>query len=76
MFFFNLQKIFDYAGSSLLGSGFLYLGEQGLLSSCAAQVLGAQASVVVAHGLSCSQVDRIFLDQGLNPCPLHWQAES
>ena len=26
-----------------------------------------------AHGLSCGG---IFLDQGLNPCPLHWQVDS
>ena len=33
-------------------------------------------SVVVAHGLSCSAACGIFPDQGLNPCPLHWQADS
>ena len=33
-------------------------------------------SVIVAHGPSCSAVCRIFPDQGLNPCPLHWQADS
>ena len=33
-------------------------------------------SVVVAHGPSCSAVCGIFLDQGSNPCPLHWQADS
>ena len=32
-------------------------------------------SVVVAHGLSCSVACGIFPDQGLNPCPLHWQAD-
>ena len=31
-------------------------------------------SVVVAHGLSCSAACGIFLDQGSNSCPLHWQA--
>ena len=53
---------------------------------CGAQALGVWAlvvvapglystgSVVVAHGLSCSAACGIFLDQGLNPCPLHWQA--
>ena len=30
-------------------------------------------SVVVGHGLRCSMADRIFPDQGLNPCPPHWQ---
>ena len=33
-------------------------------------------SVVVAHGPSCSAACRIFPDQGSNPCPLHWQADS
>ena len=33
-------------------------------------------SVVVAHGLSCSAACGILPDQGLNPCPLHWQADS
>ena len=36
----------------------------------------AWASVVVVHGLSCPVTCGIFLDQGLNPCPLHWQANS
>ena len=30
----------------------------------------------MAHGLSCSTTCEIFLDQGSNPCPLHWQADS
>ena len=33
-------------------------------------------SVVVAHGLSCSAACGILLDQGSNPCPLHWRADS
>ena len=33
-------------------------------------------SVVVAHGLRCSAACGIFPDQGSNPCPLHWQADS
>ena len=33
-------------------------------------------SVVVAHGPNCSVACGIFPDQGLNPCPLHWQADS
>ena len=35
-----------------------------------------QASVVVVHGLICPPACGIFLDQGLNPCPLHWQLDS
>ena len=37
---------------------------------------GAWASVVVAHRLSCSEARGISLDRGLNPCVLHWQADS
>ena len=33
-------------------------------------------SVVVAHGSSCSAACGIVPDQGSNPCPLHWQADS
>ena len=33
-------------------------------------------SVVVAHGPSRSAECGIFPDQGSNPCPLHWQADS
>ena len=31
---------------------------------------------VVAHGLRCSVTCGILLDQGSNPCPLHWRADS
>ena len=30
----------------------------------------------MAHGLSCSAACGIFPDQGSNPYPLHWQADS
>ena len=33
-------------------------------------------SVVVAHGPSRSTACGILPDQGSNPCPLHWQADS
>ena len=33
-------------------------------------------SVTVAHRPSCTAACGIFPDQGLNPCPLHWQADS
>ena len=33
-------------------------------------------SVVVAHGPSRSAACGMFPDQGSNPCPLHWQADS
>ena len=34
------------------------------------------SSVVVAHGPSCSAACGILPEQGSNPCPLHWQADS
>ena len=33
-------------------------------------------SVIVAHGPSCSTACGILPDQGSNPRPLHWQADS
>ena len=33
-------------------------------------------SVVVAHRPSCFAACGIFPEQGSNPCPLHWQADS
>ena len=44
-----------------------------LLRSTASRRVG---SVVVAHRPSCSVACGIFPDQGSNPCPLHWQADS
>ena len=38
--------------------------------------LQSAGSVVVVHRLSCSVACGIFPDQGLNPCPLHWQEDS
>ena len=48
----------------------------GGFSCCRAWALGMQASVVVAHRFSCSAACEIFPDQDLNPCPLHWHADS
>ena len=42
----------------------------------AALRLSSTISVVVTHGLSCPVACGIFLNQGSNPCPLHWQADS
>ena len=30
----------------------------------------------MVHGLGCSEACGIFLDEGLNPCFLHWQVDS
>ena len=75
-----------WAFSSCIERGLLFVAVRGLLiavvslvaklgfrregfSSCGSQALGA-------HGLICSTACGIFLDQGSNPCPLHWQADS
>ena len=39
-------------------------------------LLRSAGSVIVAHWPSCSAACGILLDQGSNPCPLHWQADS
>ena len=53
----------------------LCCGEQA--SCCSGFSCGAQASVAVAHRLSCSMVAcGIFPDQGSNSWPLHWKADS
>ena len=62
-------------------------GEQGLLSSCGAWAshcggfsfcrawtLGHKLSSCGA-GVSCSLACGIFLDQGSNPCLMHWQVD-
>ena len=36
----------------------------------------ALRAVVVLNGRVCPAACGIFLDQGLNPCPLYWQADS
>ena len=59
--------------------GLLWVAVHGLLTGVASLVehrLCTQASVVVAHGLSCLGAHGIFSDQGSNPSPLHWQAGS
>ena len=38
--------------------------------------LWGTSSMVVAYRLGCPTARGIFLDQGLNPCLLHWQADS
>ena len=38
-------------------------------------LLWLPGSIVVAPGLRCVTACRVFPDQGLNPCLLHWQAD-
>ena len=40
------------------------------------QQLRLPGSGAAAHELSCSEARGIFLDQGSNLYPLHWQADS
>ena len=83
-----LQGLFSSCGEQ----GPLFIEVYGLLIVVASLVaeygLRAQASVVVVprlqntgsiavmHGLSCFAASGIFPDQALNPCFLHWQADS
>ena len=60
-------------GHSSLQCAGLSLSRPLLLRSTGSRCTG---SVVVAHGPSCSTACGIFPDQGSNPCPLHWQADS
>ena len=57
----------------------LLLRSLGSRRTCPAFVtcgLQSAGSVVVAHGPSRSAACGILPDQGSNPCPLHWQADS
>ena len=74
-FFFFFGRV----GSSLLRAGFLQLRRAGAALPCgawASQSGGFGGSVVVARGLSRSVACGILPDQGSNPCPLLWQADS
>ena len=51
----------------------LSLSQPLLLGSTGSRCAG---SVIVAHRPSCSAACGILPDQGSNPCPLHWQADS
>ena len=90
--FFKYLFIFGCVGSSVrvgfLCEGFLQLRRAGATlhhgaraSHCRGLSLRSTGSrragsAAVAHGPSCSAACGIFPDQGSNPCPLHWQADS
>ena len=89
MYLFIYLFIFGCVGSLFLCEGFSLVAASGGHSSsrCATLSLSRPlflrstgsrhaGSVVVAHGPSCSAACGIFPDQGSNPCPLHWQADS
>ena len=69
----GLSLVVASGGHSSLQCAGLSLSRSLLLRSTAPRRTG---SVIVAHGPSCSVACGIFPDQGSNPCPLHWQADS
>ena len=89
-YLFSLKYLFLVVlGLHCYAWAFSSCGEWGLLSSCVARAShcggffccrawapGTWASVLAAPGLGCCEACGIFLDQGSNPCPLHWQADS
>ena len=68
------------AFSSCGKRGPLFIAVHGPLTIAASLVaehrLQTRRLSIVAHGPSCSAACGIFPDQGSNPCPLHWQADS
>ena len=63
----------------LLCSSFSFFGAQSLKYmdlGVAVPRLQSTGSVAAANRLSCSMACGIFPNQGLNPCLLHWQADS
>ena len=73
--YFWLHWVF-VAAQDLLSTCDAWASHGGGFSCCRAQFLGCAGSVAVVHGLSCSVAYGVFLDQGSNPCPLHWQVDS
>ena len=69
----GLSPVAESGGHSSSRCAGLSLSSPLLLRSTGSRRPG---SAVVAHGLSCSVACGILPDQGSNPCPLHWQAES
>ena len=72
VFLITIFLCFCYTGSSLLRSDFLYLQQVRATPVVVYGLLLAVASLVAEHRLICSVACGIFLDQGSNPCPLHW----
>ena len=81
MFKNNFIYLFGCAGSSRLLRLFSNCGEQKLLSGCGVQASHCSSfscceTQTLKHRLRGSKARGIFLDQGLTPCLLHWQADS
>ena len=71
-----MWAFFSCGHQELLSSWGVWASRCGDFSCSGAQALDTRASVVVEYGLSCSLACGIFPDQGWNPCPLPWQADS
>ena len=70
----GLSLLAESRGCSLVvASGFLTVLAPRRFSCCGARALST-GPVAVAHGFSCPATYGLFLDQGLNPCPLRWQS--
>ena len=69
----GLSLVAASGGHSSLRCAGLSVSRPPLLWSTGSRRAG---SVVAAHGPGRSAACGIFPDQGLNPCPLHWQADS
>ena len=65
---------FSCCGALALGTQASVVVARGL-SSSDSRALECRLSSV-EHRLSCFAACGIFPDQGLNPCPLHWQVDS
>ena len=62
-----------HAGSTAQGLQQLWHSSSVVRAQKPLELVGSE---VVAHRLSCSMSCGILLDQGFNPCPLHWQVDS
>ena len=67
--FFWAAQVFSSCGEWEQLSSFGAWASYCNVFSFGAQALGSKASVVAAHGLSCSLACGIFRHQGSNPCP-------
>ena len=83
LFFFNFWLHWAFVSASRLSLRAVRGGFCGAKTShcfgfscCGTWALGEWALVVVPHGLSYPVACGIFLDQGSNPCPLHWRVDS
>ena len=73
-------RFYARAFSSCGERGPLFIAVRGPLTVAASLVAEHRLQMrrlrIVAHGPSCSAACGILPDQGSNPCPLHWQADS